>query len=259
MNMTIDIGIIGDYQKGWGCHDEIESSINHASRQLGLKVEFTWLPTKDLERHQIDLSQFSGLWCSSGSPYKSIKGALTAIKYSREGRLPFLGTCGGCQHALLEIARNCLGIVDAQHAEYDAKAAIMFISKLTCSLAGQEMPLQLAENTMAFKLYGGKKNIVEKYYCNFGLNKEYEHKLETAGVKISGVDASNAAKTNLEDSSGRIFELTNHPFFLTTLFVPQVNSTTSSPHPIVAGFLQAAATAKSMRSEWLPSHVVSYR
>jgi len=257
--MTIDIGIIGDYQKGWGSHDEIESSIEHASNQSGLKVEFTWLPTKDLERHEIDLSEFSGLWCSSGSPYKSIKGALAAIKYARERRVPFLGTCGGCQHALLEIARDCLGIVDAQHAEYNPAAQVIFISKLTCSLAGQEMPLQLAVDSLASKLYGGEKNATEKYYCNFGLKREYELELETAGVSISGVDTSEAAAKNLEDSAGRIFELPDHPFFLATLFVPQVNSTADKPHPIITGFLQAAAFARSRRTERVTSHVVSYR
>jgi CTP synthase (UTP-ammonia lyase) len=257
--MTIEIGIIGDYQKGWGSHDEIESSIEHSAAQLGLKVEFTWLPTRDLERREIDLAQFAGLWCSSGSPYKSIKGALEAITYAREMRVPFLGTCGGCQHALLEIARNCLGIAEAQHAEYDPNASVMFISKLSCSLAGQEMPLELADHSLASKLYGGKKNVVEKYYCNFGLKRQFESSLEKGRVKISGSDISEKAIENSEDSQGRIFELPEHPFFVATLFVPQVSSTVTNPHPIITGFLQSSGFAKSRQPERLPSHVVSYR
>jgi CTP synthase (UTP-ammonia lyase) len=257
--MTIEIGIIGDYQKGYGSHDEIESSIEHSAAQLGLKVEFTWLPTKDLERHEINLAQFDGLWCSSGSPYKSIKGALQGITYARETRIPFLGTCGGCQHALLEIARNCLGIADAEHAEYDPGASIMFISKLTCSLAGQAMPLELADHSLASKLYGGKKKVVEKYYCNFGLKRQYEHLLEAGKVKISGSDISEEAIKNEEDSQARIFEMPEHPFFVATLFVPQVSSTVTDPHPIITGFLQASGYAKSRATDRLPSHVVSYR
>jgi len=257
--MTIEIGIIGDYQKGWGSHDEIESSIGHSAAQLGMRVEFTWLPTRDLERREIDLTQFAGLWCSSGSPYKSLKGALAGIKYAREMRVPFLGTCGGCQHALIEIARNCLGVPDAQHAEIDPNASEIFISKLTCSLAGQEMPLELAENSLASKLYGGKKNVVEKYYCNFGLKRQYEDLLKSGNVRISGSDVSEQAVKNADDSQGRIFELPDHPFFIATLYVPQVSSTAAAPHPVITGFLQASASSAARLIDRMPSRAVSYR
>jgi CTP synthase (UTP-ammonia lyase) len=257
--MTIEIGIIGDYQKGWGSHDEIESSIGHSAAQLGMRVEFTWVPTRDLERREIDLTQFAGLWCSSGSPYRSLNGALMGIKFAREMRVPFLGTCGGCQHALIEIARNCLGVVDAHHAEYDPNASEIFISKLSCSLAGQEMPLALAENSLASKLYGGKKNVTEKYYCNFGLKRSYEDLLKSGNVRISGSDVSQQAIDNPDDSQGRIFELPEHPFFIATLFVPQVASTPEAPHPIITAFLQAAGATESRLVDRLPSRAVSYR
>src|SRR5262249_3166913 len=152
----------------------------------------------------------------------------------------FLGTCGGCQHALLEIARNCLGFADAQHAEYDPSASLLFISKLFCSLAGQEMPLKLVEGSLASQLYGDKTSVVEKYYCNFGLKREHEELLKTVRVRVSGTDVSEQAQANMEDSPARIFELPEHPFFVATLFVPQVSSTVQEPHPIVTGFLQAS-------------------
>jgi CTP synthase (UTP-ammonia lyase) len=257
--MTVEIGIIGDYQKGWGSHDQIESSIGHSAARLGSRVEFTWLPTRDLERREIDLTQFAGFWCSSGSPYKSMKGALNAITYAREMRIPFLGTCGGCQHALLEIARNCLGFADAQHAEYDPSASLLFISKLSCSLAGQEMPLKLAEGSLASQLYGEKTGVVEKYYCNFGLKRAHEELLQKARVKVCGIDVSEQAAANTEDSPARIFELPEHPFFIATLFVPQVSSTVKEPHPIITGFLQASSFAKARLMNGMPSRAVSYR
>jgi CTP synthase (UTP-ammonia lyase) len=119
-----------------------------------------------------------------------------------------------------------MNVQDAQHAEYDPYASVLFVSRLACSLVGRVMPLELKAGSLAALIYG--KNIVEEhYYCNFGLNAQYQPALELAGMKVTGWD---------ERQEARIFELPDHPFFVATLFVPQARSTPEDPHPIVQSF-----------------------
>jgi CTP synthase (UTP-ammonia lyase) len=79
---------------------------------------------------------FDGLWCVPGSPYASMEGALNAIRQARESGLPFLGTCGGFQHALIEVARDLLGLADADHSESNPGGDVLLIDRLSCSLVG---------------------------------------------------------------------------------------------------------------------------
>lgn len=241
--MKLTIGIIGDYQPSSDTHLTMEPALQHSGNSIGIEVQSVWLPTEQLELRssEIELSEFDGLWAATGSPYNSLSGALAGIKFARERNVPFLGTCGGCQHAILEVARHVLGFADAQHAEYDPYSSNLFVSKLVCSLAGQEMNLALKSGSMVARLYGGKTNITERYYCNFGLDRKHEALLESAGLKIVGLDISEQASANEHDSPARIFELSGHPFFLATLFVPQVRSTKESPHPAITGLVKASS------------------
>ncbi len=100
-----------------------------------------WLATETLAAAPDAVAFADVLWCAPGSPYRSLAGALAALRFGRENGIPTLGTCGGCQHIILEFARNVLGFDDAQHAEYDPYASRLFVSELTCSLAGQTMPV----------------------------------------------------------------------------------------------------------------------
>jgi len=217
------IGIIGDFDPNYPLHPATNESIRHCVNHTSIQLEIEWLAT-ELEH---DLSRFHGLWCSPGSPYHSLAGALHMITWARVNRIPFLGTCGGSQHAILEFARNVMNIQDAQHSEYDPYASILFVSRLTCSVVGKVLPIELMAGSLAASIYG--KSIVEEhYYCNFGLNPEYQSALVSAGMKISGRD---------DRQEARIFELPDHPFFLATLFVPQARSTEQNPHPIVRSFV----------------------
>jgi CTP synthase (UTP-ammonia lyase) len=100
---------------------------------------------------------------------------------------------------------------------------------------GQEQPVKIVRGTLAARLYGAART-VEPYYCNYGLNPEYRDRLSRAGVAVSGVGA---------DGEVRIVELTSHPFFLATLFVPQARSSPQRPHPVIAGLAAAARRASA--------------
>jgi CTP synthase (UTP-ammonia lyase) len=200
---------------------------------MGLAPAVTWIPTPDLESSTDDtLDQYDGVWIAPGSPYRSMTGTLVAIRVARTTQLPLIGTCGGFQHVVIEYARNVLGVADADHAEYDPYASRLFITALECSLAGTTMAVRLVAGTRAASAYGALE-AVESYYCNFGLNADYRSALEAGGLVVSGSD---------QGGEVRVVEVTSHPFFVATLFVPQIASSNCAPHPLVSAFVAACAT-----------------
>jgi len=92
MKQSITIGIIGDFNPDYSSHIATNEAIGHAANVLGTPVDVQWLPTKVLEKQMTILEQFDALWCSPGSPYQSMAGALKAIQFAREKDCPFLGT-----------------------------------------------------------------------------------------------------------------------------------------------------------------------
>lgn len=226
MAVAARIGIIGDFNAGNPTHVATDRGLQHAADALGVRVEAKWLPTD--EAH--DFGNVHGLFCSPGSPYRSLEGALEGIRYARERDVPFIGTCGGFQHLVIEYARNVMGIKEASHAESDPYASCLFITPLSCSLVGKTMEVELRLGSKAAKACGTTRSI-EKYYCNFGLNPVYRAELEKRGLEITGQD---------QDKEPRIAELPPHRFFVGTLFVPQASSEPGKPHPLVLEFCRAA-------------------
>jgi CTP synthase (UTP-ammonia lyase) len=194
----------------------------------------SWIATTDLDHDAGEhLAGFAALWCAPGSPYRSMTGALAGIRIARESNRPFLGTCGGFQHVVIEYARHVLGFEDAQHAEYDPYASRLLVTSLSCSLAGQRMQVSVTPGSHAFAAYG-RESVEEQYYCNFGLNPAYQGRLHEGGLRIVGVD---------QDGEARIVEIPEHHFFIATLFVPQCSSSPALPHPLILAYLNAARQA----------------
>ncbi len=124
----IQVAIIGDYNPDFPPHPATNASIRTTAAQLGSAVELEWVPTPSTD----SLDRYHAFLASPGSPYQSLTGALDKIEYARTNLVPFLGTCGGFQHAVLEFARNVMGISDAAHDEYDPYATTLFIDQLVC-------------------------------------------------------------------------------------------------------------------------------
>lgn len=239
--MVIPIAIVGDLPPDNRFHSMTTDSLHHAASALGISVEPQWIGTDKLAQENLthanlqrQLTDFRGIWIAPGSPYTSMDGALAAIRFARESRVPLLGTCGGFQHIILEYARNILGFADASHAETDPYASALFISRLACSLVGRTMAISLAPDSLLARAYG-KTPVQEGYYCNFGVNPDYMDVLRSGKLRVVASD---------EEGEVRAVELTDHPFFVGTLFIPQLKSTADNPHPIVIAFLQAAVSTK---------------
>lgn len=241
MNPTesLRIGIIGDFDASRPTHAATDEALIHAARSLNIDVAATWLPTVSLRRRSAsDLGSFAGFFVAPGSPYRSIDGALHAIRYAREDRAPLLGTCAGFQHVVLEFARNVLGLRDADHAEYRPHGARLVIEPLACSLAGQRASVFLAPGSRVASLYAAKV-VTEEYRCSFGLAADYESALARFGLSVCGRDANGEA---------RVIELDGHPFFVASLFVPQLCSAPEKPHPLFRAFVQACFEARGAHS-----------
>ncbi len=139
---TLRIALVGDYSPDIVAHQAIPLAIDDAAAVLELVADYDWLTTSDISSGE-DLVGYDAIWVVPGSPYQHPEGALTAIRYARENSIPFLGTCGGFQHAILEYARNVLGWRDAAHAETETSGR-MVIAPLTCSWSKRRMILNCA-------------------------------------------------------------------------------------------------------------------
>ena len=165
------------------------------------------------------------------SPYRSMAGALNGIRYAREKRRPFLGTCGGCQHALIEFARNVLKLAAADHEETNPAAALLIITRLECALREATDKIILKNPSRIRTIYG-RDEIVEGFNCSFGMNASHEKLLENGGMKINGRDVRGDI---------RVVELGAHPFFIGTLFQPERSALKGTVHPLIAAFAREAA------------------
>lgn len=240
MTKTMRIGLIGDFSPAVKAHIAIPQAVTLAAKALACAAETSWLATPLLEHNTTELlSAYDTLWCVPASPYASMEGALSAIRFAREQGIPFLGTCGGSQHAIIEYARNVLGLAEADHAETNPSAPLPLIAPLTCSLVEVQDTIYLKPGSRIAAIYG-RTEIVEGYHCSYGLNPHYHALFEKGGMSITGVDVNGEA---------RVIELSGHPFFVGTLFQPERSAFAGVAHPLVMAYLQAITATLPAKSK----------
>ena len=227
------IALVGDYNPSVTAHQAIPLAIKLAAQYHAVAVEGEWVHTSKIESQLADVkktfAEFDGIWCVPGSPYASMDGALHTITFARQHHIPFLGTCGGSQHALIEYARNVLGLTEADHAESNPATDLPLIGPLSCSLVEVSGSIKLIPGTRIAQLYG-KEEIRELYHCSFGPSLQYQHLFDDGKMRIAGLD---------EDGQARAFELTTHPFYMLTLFQPERSAFNNVVHPLIRAFVQA--------------------
>ncbi len=227
----IRIGLIGDYDAAMTAHRAIPQAIALAGEKLGVEVGSEWLATDQIG----DLTGYAGLWCVPGSPYRSMDGALRTIRFAREERRPFLGTCGGFQHGVIEYARNVMGWPDADHGETAPDARRQVITMLECGLVEVTNNIRLRTGTRISKAYG-REEIVEGYHCRYGLNPEYLGRIAAQGMRVTAEDS-------LDEVRG--LELDEHPFFVLTLFQPERAALRGECPPLVAALVSACLAQRA--------------
>lgn len=221
----MDIALIGDENVAYPSHREL----NALRPMLGDDVASEWLATDQLR--EADLTRFDGVWLTPGSPYADDAAAYDAIRWARENDVPFLGTCGGLQYAVVEYFRNVLGIPDASHAESDGIDDRNVIHALACSLHGQERLVRPISGSRFSKLVDGE-SFAGMHYCNYGPGSGELQRLVEAGMRIEAI---------ADDAQAEVIDLPANRFFMLTLFQPQIGAAVGKPvHPLVREFIRCA-------------------
>lgn len=228
-NRAPRVALVGDRSANVRAHARIPGLIASLLNRESIALDAYWIGTEDAL--DCDFTGFDAIWVVPGSPYASIDGALAAVRTAREHQIPYLGTCGGFQHALLEYARDVCGLTGVQHAEITPDADELLLVPLECSLAGHEEAVMVVPGTLAATILGPGRR-TERYHCSYGLNDAYLTALTDAGLRFGGFDDSGHV---------RMLELPGHPFFLGTLFQPELAGDGSEPHAIIRAFAAAAA------------------
>jgi CTP synthase (UTP-ammonia lyase) len=233
MVRPVRIALVGDFDPEVTAHRAIPEALQLSAIRLGLDVAPAWVYTSAITPPTPPkLSEFAAVWCVPASPYASMDGALAAVRFARESGRPFLGTCGGFQHAVLEYVRNVLGHREADHAETSPQATMPVISRLTCSLIERTGTVFFRDGSRLRQIYGtGQAN--EEYHCNYGVNPAYARLFtDSAGLCVSACDAAGEV---------RAVELVGHPFFIATLFQPERSAFRRAEQPLITAFVAAAA------------------
>lgn len=230
------IALVGDHNPAVVAHQCIPRALELARAAADVDLEWDWIATDaiDAANPAGTLARFSGVWLVPASPYHSMQGALAAVRFARETHRPFLGTCGGFQHALIEFARNVAGIAGADHAETHPEGPELVVTRLACSLVDQSGTITFTPGSRLHDIFGGAPTH-EGYRCNYGPNPAWRARLEAAGFRFTGFDESGAIRAG--ELPGAI-----HPFFIGTLFQPERSASTGLAHPLITAFARAAAT-----------------
>src|SRR6516164_2943857 len=162
MHSSIRVGLLGEFNEQQRAHHAIPKALN-AAWEGG--VETTWVSTDSVEKGE-SLAEYDGLWCVPGMPYRSADGAISAIRYARTSKVPFLGTSAGFQYALIEYARNVLGLTEADHQKTSPSTSMPMVSRLACALLGVKARVRLTDGSLIRKAYRAAESI-EEYHCSF--------------------------------------------------------------------------------------------
>jgi len=228
---TPRVALVGDRSPNVRAHVRIPALLSGLAEHDRLVLDAYWISTEDASA---SLDGFDAIWLVPGSPYRSEAGAIAAARTARERNIPFLGTCGGFQHAMLEYARNVCGLTSAGHAENATDLDDALIVPLACSLVGHEGAVHVTAGSLAEQVLGARST-VERYHCSYGLGAEFLDVLRAGGIRFTGVD---------DEGEVRIAELPGHPFFLATLFQPELAGDGGRAHPVIRA-LATAATARA--------------
>jgi CTP synthase (UTP-ammonia lyase) len=227
----IRIALVGDRSATVRAHARVPILLDALASRDRVDLDAYWIPTPEADEADV-LRGFAGIWLVPGSPYRSEAGAVAAARTARESGIPFLGTCGGFQHAMLEFARNVCGLPAARHAETTSGDDDALIVELACSLTGHEAAINLTPGSRVEQVLGTSRTI-ERYHCSYGVGEGYLDLLRTHGMRFTGMD---------DNGEVRVAELPEHPFYLATLFQPELAGDGTRAHPVIRAFARAAAS-----------------
>ena len=244
MKDPVSIAIVGKYVELHDAYLSIVESLHHSGIYFGRKLHIKWISAIDLEdKDNVEelLSDVAGIIVPGGFGERGIEGKIAAAKFARERKVPYLGICLGMQIAVVEFVRNVLGLRDANSTEHmpntknpviDFMPEQKNIEKMGGTMRLGKYACHVEEGTKAYEAYG-EADISERHRHRYEFNNEYREAIETAGMRVAGV--------NPESNLVEIVEIEEHPWFVGVQFHPEFKSRPDRPHPLFREFFRAAA------------------
>ena len=248
---TVDIALVGKYVDLTESYKSLSEALVHAGIHTHSKIKIHYIDSEDLETQGTAcLDNMHAVLVPGGFGKRGVDGKINAIRYAREKGVPYLGICLGLQLAVIEYARHKAGMEGAHSTEFDAQTPYPVIALIsewrnrdgkveirdthsnlggTMRLGGQECLLQ--RGTLARQIYGSEK-VVERHRHRYEVNNHFVPRLEQAGLRISGISAS--------ENLCEVIELPEHPWFVACQFHPEFTSTPRAGHPLFKAFVEAA-------------------
>src|SRR5574341_1970230 len=250
---TVSIALVGKYIELKEAYKSLCEALMHGGIANDARVKISWIDSEDIESKGARkmLEGMDGILVPGGFGIRGVEGKIDAVRYAREGNIPYFGICLGMQCAVIEVARNLAGIKDANSSEFDQKTpnAVIYLLEqwydyrskciqkrdITSDKGGSmrlgAYPCRIGKGTLAHQAYGAEE-IFERHRHRYEFNNMYRDRLREVGIVISGVSP--------DGELVEIVELEGHPWFLGCQFHPEFRSTPRKPHPLFTSFIAAS-------------------
>ncbi len=251
---SVRIGIAGKYANLRDAYASIDKAIEHCAANLGTRIDLDWIDTTEITAANVDqfLGDLDGVIVPGGFGLRGVEGKIACVRFCREKGLPYLGICLGFQVAVIEFARNVLGLADASSTEFNPRTANPVISELpeqkkieglggTMRLGAQDVAI--TPGTLASFLYGGKSSVRERFRHRYEVDPDYVKRLEDAGLVFSGRHPSRPIMQVMElrrPGPDVPAGTPTHPYFIGGQFHPELTSRPLRPQPMFMGLIAAA-------------------
>ena len=243
---TIHIGLVGKYVELKDAYKSISEAFIHAGVTNETKVKVDWIHSETLDPENIStaLSGLDGILVAPGFGSRGIDGKIAAVQFARENHIPFLGICLGMQIAVIEFARNVMGLTDAHSTEMSENTSAAVISMMEeqkrISNMGGSMRLG------AYKCELKPNSNTAKAYQNNNISERHRHRYEFNNAFLADFEAKGMIATGKNPDTGlvEVVEIPTHPWFVGVQFNPEYTSNVDFPHPLFVAFVKAALTNK---------------
>jgi CTP synthase len=239
---VVEIALVGKYVELPDAYKSIAEALVHAGASNHVKVKIRWVHSEQVNYQNVaeKLSDVSAILIAPGFGHRGLEGKIIATTFARESKIPFLGICLGMQVAVIEYARNVLGLVNAdsremQHATPFPVIDLMDEQKSITAMGGTmrlgAYPCKITPGSIAAEVYGSL-DISERHRHRYEFNNSFLEQFAQGGMAATGI--------NPDTELVEIMEVPEHPWFVGVQFHPEYKSTVVRPHPLFVGFLKAA-------------------
>lgn len=250
---TVKIAMVGKYVELHDSYISVNEALKHGGIETRSAVDIKWIDSESLEKEGADINEIlgdmDGILVPGGFGSRGIEGKIKACEYARTHNVPYLGICLGMQIAIIEFARNVLGLKDANSAEIDPETPYPVIDILpeqkdVTDMGGTmrlgQYPCSLNPESKAYELYGASM-IYERHRHRYEVNNDYRTDLLKSGMIFAG--------TSPDNHIVEMVEIPSHPWFVAGQFHPEFKSRPNKPHPLFRGFVTASLKHKNSKNK----------